>query len=93
MLILSLNEILSVFDQEQAQVFLFSGQLQSQIQFLHILLASEQSSQDSHGFRRAVVSPLPDLLHLSNIAICWKTCRETHSKSEYLQKIFKTCIY
>lgn len=70
-LIFSLAELPSVFDQKQCQVLLLSGHLQSDVHLFHLLWGAEQSSQDGHGFGRAVFGVLPHSLHLVNIAI-WR---------------------
>lgn len=49
-LVLALTELLSVFNQEQSQSLLLSGNLQPDVHLFHLLWSLEESCQDGHGF-------------------------------------------
>lgn len=67
-LILALVELLSVFDQEQSQILLLSGHLESDVHLFHLLWTLEERCQDGHRFGRVVFGIFPYLLHILNIA-------------------------
>lgn len=69
--VVTLAELLPVFDQKQGQRLLFFGHLQSEVHLLHLLRRAEESRQDRHGFGRKVSGVVEDSLHLLNIAI-WR---------------------
>lgn len=64
-------ELLSVPDQEQSDVLLLSGHLQTEVHLFHLLWTVEQRRQHGHGFGRVLFGVSPHSLHLFNVAIRW----------------------
>lgn len=67
--VVTLVELLPVFDQEQRQRLLLLGDLQSEVHLLHLFRRAEESRKDRHWFGRKISGVVEDSLHLLNVAI------------------------